>query len=127
MKLFVSKQCLTSLAAVLILLGGAPLLHAGTQDFTLVNDTGLTIYQLYLSPTKSGEWGGDVLGVDVLESGDQTDITFSSQATSKVWDLQIVDEEGESHWWRSLRLNEITKVTLYFENGIATADFEWVE
>lgn len=118
-----SKPLLTSLAAVLILLSGAALMQAGSQDFTLVNHTGLTIQELYISPTKSAEWGGDVLGVSVLESGDQTDITFPPGAGARVWDLMIVDEEGEKITWGSLRLNEISEITLYYRNGTATAGF----
>jgi hypothetical protein len=122
-----SKPFLTSLAALLILLAGSPQLHAGTQDFTLVNNTGLTIYQLYVTPVKTAGWGADLLGGYVLESGYEFNVTFSPDAAAKVWDLKIIDEEGEEIWWRSLRLNEITKVTLYYENGVATADYTWVE
>lgn len=128
MKLFgrvsMSKPFLTSLATVLILLAGAALLHAGSQDFTLVNHTGLTIQELYISPHKSAEWGGDILGVGVLESGNQTNIIFPPGARAMVWDLMIIDEEGEEVTWGSLRLNEISKITLYYKNGEATADFD---
>lgn len=120
----ISKTRLTCLAAALLLLAGATLLQAGTQDFTLVNDTGLTITQLYITPVKAAEWGSDVLGVDVLEDGRQTDITFSPTAMSLVWNLKIVDEEGEPHWWRSLRLNDISKITLHYVNGVATASYD---
>jgi hypothetical protein len=119
-----SKPLLTSLAAFLILLAGATLLHAGTQDFTLVNNTGLIIRELYLSPAKSDDWGADVLGVDVLGDRNQTYITFSPVQTAKSWDLMIVDEDGDEYRWNGLRLNEISRITLSFQNGVATADFE---
>ena len=40
------------------------------QDFALVNKTGLTIDELYISPVNENEWGEDVLGVDLRPRGD---------------------------------------------------------
>ena len=56
-------------------LAAAPV-AAGQQDFTLYNETGVDIYQLYVSPASTDQWEEDVLGVDVLEDGDAVDISF---------------------------------------------------
>jgi hypothetical protein len=42
---------------------------AGTQDFLLVNDTGVEIFYLYVSETNNESWEEDVLGEDVLPYG----------------------------------------------------------
>lgn len=96
----------------------------GKQDFTLHNETGVTISELYVSPTKSNQWEEDILGQDVLMDGESLDISFSSRAKPKFWDIKVVDKEGESIVWERLNLLEISEVTLYFEKGRAWAEFK---
>jgi hypothetical protein len=107
-----------------LLVGPLPA-QAGTQDFTLVNDTGLSIVQLFISPSNTQDWEEDVLGVDVLEDGESADIEFSPQAKAEVWDMMIVDDDGDKVVWKGLRLNEISQVTLHYEKGgTPVADLE---
>ena len=96
----------------------------GKQDFTLVNATGVEIHELYVSPHKSNDWEEDVLGQDTLPDGDSVTIHFSPREKAKLWDLKIVDKEGNSLEWESLNLLEIAKVTLHYKNGKAWADIE---
>lgn len=53
------------LAAMLSLAAVLPA-GAGEQGFTLVNRTGVEIYELYLSPASVDDWQEDVLNVDTL-------------------------------------------------------------
>jgi hypothetical protein len=46
-------------------------------DFTLLNRTGVTIMELYVSPDDVDDWEEDVLGRDVLKHNASVDITFS--------------------------------------------------
>jgi hypothetical protein len=96
----------------------------GKQDFTLVNQTGVEIHELYVSPHSADDWQEDVLGVDTLPSGESVDITFSPKERAKLWDLKVVDGKGNSIEWESLNLLEISKVTLHYKNGKAWADLE---
>jgi hypothetical protein len=96
----------------------------GKQDFTLVNQTGVSINELYVSPHTSNEWEEDILGVDTLANGDSVDITFDRSEKSALWDLKVVDKSGNSITWESLNLLEISKLTLHYKNGKAWADVE---
>lgn len=96
----------------------------GKQDFTLHNETGVTIAELYVSPHSSNAWQEDVLGQDVLLDGETLEIYFAPRTKPKLWDIKVVDKEGESIVWESLNLLEISEVTLYFENGRAWAEFK---
>jgi hypothetical protein len=96
----------------------------GRQDFTLVNDTGVTINELYVSPHSSNEWEEDVLGQDQLADGESVNIHFSRSEKAAKWDLKVTDKEGNSIEWANLNLLEISKVTLHYENGRAWADVE---
>ncbi|HYY58423.1 MAG TPA: hypothetical protein VE842_13905 [Pyrinomonadaceae bacterium] len=96
----------------------------GRQDFTLVNDTGVTINELFVSPHSSNEWEEDVLGQDQLADGESVNIHFSRSEKAAKWDLKVTDKEGNSIEWADLNLLEISKVTLHYENGRAWADVE---
>lgn len=96
----------------------------GKQDFTLHNETGVEINELYVSPHKANDWEEDVLGQDTLPDGESVDITFSPRTKPKLWDIKIVDKAGDSLMWESLNLLEISEVTLYFEKGKAWAELK---
>ncbi|MBM3750125.1 MAG: argininosuccinate lyase [Acidimicrobiia bacterium] len=90
-------------------------------DFTLVNRTGLTIMEVYLSPTSSDEWGEDVMGKDVLANREKVDIVFSSAETECNWDLKVVDEDDDSIEWTKLNLCTASEITLMYEGKKPTA------
>jgi len=95
--------------------------RAADQDFTLHNKTGVEIHELYVSPHSTNEWEEDVLGQDKLADGEELDISFSPKEDSEDWDIKVVDGQGNSITWESLKLTEITDVILYFKDGEATA------
>lgn len=109
--------------AILIALAG-PLARAGDQDFTLVNETGIEIHAVYISPHSSDDWEEDVLGKDTLPDGESVDIAFSRKEKAKVWDLRVEDKDGDSYEWEKLNLLEISKVTLHYKKGKAWADLD---
>lgn len=98
--------------------------RAGDQDFTLVNKTGVEIHNLHVSPHDENSWGEDVLGKDTLGDGESVEIKFSRSETAEHWDLQVVDKSGNSISWSNLNLTKITKITLHYEDGKATAVIE---
>jgi hypothetical protein len=52
------------------------------------------------------------------------DIKFGNRAKAAHWDLKVEDSKGNSITWESLNLLEISKVTLHYKGGKATAEFE---
>jgi len=111
---------------ILLLLAAAPS-FAGDQDFTLINETGLTIDQVYISPTTTTDWEEDILGQDFLKDGEKVHITFSRDTKAREWDLMIVDEDGDKIYWNDLDLIEAETITLYYEKGKPTASIKTVE
>jgi hypothetical protein len=100
---------------------------AGEQDFLLVNDTGLTIDQFYCSAATTDKWEEDILGVDVLPDSESVMIQFSHTEEECIWDFMIVDQDGEKIYWKGIDLCEIGKVTLYYHDGVPTAQLEKAE
>lgn len=96
---------------------------AGTQDFVLVNQTGTTINNLFISETSKDDWEEDVLGEDVLEDGESVQISFSGKQACS-WDLMVKDEDGEGVYWRKINLCEVAKVVLHCDDTKCWATFE---
>ena len=84
---------------------------AGPLDFKLVNNTGVDIYGVYISPSNSDDWGDDVKDVKVLKDGQTLTVTFASQSAA-LWDIMVADEDGTTLEWTEFNLMEISVVTL---------------
>src|SRR4051794_38293953 len=96
-----SMQVRRIVAAPLAMLAlGAMLLvphsaSADQRDFTLVNHTGRTITNAYVSSSNNGNWGGDVLGRDVLPAGRSTGIEFAGGARGQCYyDVRVITRGG---------------------------------
>jgi hypothetical protein len=98
--------------------------EAGAQDFTLVNETGVEIDKVFISPHDKDDWEEDVLGKDTLPTGQSVDIKFHRDETAAEWDLKIEDKQGNPIEWESLNLLKISKVTLHYKDGKGTAEVE---
>jgi hypothetical protein len=102
----------------------APAQAAGAQDFTLINDTGVEIDKVFISPHSSNDWEEDILGQDTLPHGEKVDIKFHRAEKAPLWDLRIEDKQGHSIEWENLNLLEISKLTIDYKDGKATAHAE---
>ncbi|HEX8686612.1 MAG TPA: hypothetical protein VF654_08920, partial [Pyrinomonadaceae bacterium] len=99
---------------------------SGAQDFTLVNETGVEIDKVFISPNDKDDWEEDILGKDTLPSGQSVDIKFHRDETAAQWDLKVEDKQGNAITWENLNLLKISKLTLHYDkaSGKATADAE---
>lgn len=99
---------------------------AGEQDFVLINGTGYTIQEVYVSPTKTQSWEEDVLGRDVLGDGARTTIRFDRAEDTCLWDLKAVYEDGETAEWQAFDLCEVSVVAISYDEdtGRTTAHYE---
>ncbi len=98
---------------------------AGDQDFVIVNDTGVSIFQVMISPTASDNWGEDIMGKDVLIDGDSVEVQFSWDEEAEFWDIKATDEAGDGIVFSGLDLMGISQVTLQLdEEGNPSAIIE---
>ena len=98
--------------------------EGSAQDFTLVNETGVEIDKVFISPKDKDDWEEDILGKDTLPSGQSVDIKFHREETAAEWDLKVEDKQGNSIEWHDLNLLKISKVTLHYKDGKGTAEVE---
>lgn len=110
-----------ALTLVLLVSSLSPMLAQSKLDFTLKNDTGVVIANIYVGPNHSDDWGDDIMGKDVLPNGDSVDITFSRTEKTCNWDLKIVDERDEEIEWTELDLCKASHITLQYKGKKATA------
>jgi hypothetical protein len=95
-------------------------------DFTLVNKTGYGIKEVYIAPSASTDWGGNII-TKPMGNGDVLPITFSPKALAEHWDIRIVwIDEGADVVWKKCKLTEISKFTLYYNRDTdeTSADME---
>ena len=114
------------LAAALI----TGLLHspaaAGTQNFTILNNTGYPIERVYVSASAKDDWEEDVLGRDTLPDGERTKIRFDRDEEACLWDLKVVYEDEESAEWQGINLCKVSVVALSYDRktGETSAETE---
>lgn len=85
-----SSLILTALAAATL---AAPAL-AQDVAYELANDSGLTLMEFYTSPVDEGSWGDDLLGANVLASGEAGTVTLADGSAQCDYDLRFVFEDG---------------------------------
>jgi len=118
------------LLAATILIAGlatAALAQEAKQNFTLVNRTGYLLGELYVSPSKAGDWQEDILGDGTLEEGKSKNIKFSRSNRTCIWDLKVVyEDDNSSAVWHDIDLCKIEKITLKYNRSteVTTALFD---
>jgi hypothetical protein len=114
------RQLLPSLAAISLSLASLPAL-AGDADFTLVNGTGYSIREVYISPANRNAWGRDRLGDSQLDNGRSKLFVFSDSANC-VQDIKVVfdlDSDAEVTW-EDIDLCQVNKLTLRYNRATKT-------
>ena len=101
--------------------------NAGVQDFTLVNETGVTIHGFYCSTVNTNKWEEDILCQDVLENGQSVEVKFHAAEDECKWDLMVHDSDGNQLMWEDIDLCNISKITLKWDGSKGTAELTPVE
>lgn len=98
---------------------------AADLDFTLSNETNRSFEGVYLSASNDADWDGNLLAKGrVLKAGGKIDVRFDRNADSPTWDLRVVDDEGLSVTFHTVKLEGAQKLTLKTVNGKITAEVE---
>ena len=100
---------------------------ANDADFTLKNKTGYQIDEVYVSPTSSNNWGGDVMGRDALADGEQVKIVFPHGSGACVFDLKVkYHDDGSTAEWDKINLCNTDVVSIFWDakNQVSRATFD---
>lgn len=74
---------------------GATSSYAEDLDFMLKNSSSYVVTEFYASPSDVNSWEDDILGADVLGSGEAFNITIADGRTQCEYDLRIVFDDGD--------------------------------
>jgi hypothetical protein len=94
---------LGSLLAVVAMVGlvavGTRTVRADPRDFTLINNSESIITHLYVQPSgPDEEWGDDILGVSVLEPGQEVLVYFERFTEGNcLYDLKVTLEDSSEY------------------------------
>jgi hypothetical protein len=84
----------TVLAGVLFALTAVAPAYAEDLVFTLNNKSSGAVNELYVSPLDANTWEEDILGKDVLDSGQTATITIHDANGQCQWDVRIVYDDA---------------------------------
>jgi hypothetical protein len=90
---------------------------------SIVNNTGFTVYYVYISQTASTDWGADTLGSDVLSNGNSTNVRlpYALNVVNR-YDIKLVDSDGDSYikWNVPVTANAI--ITFTFSDYVSSGN-----
>jgi len=87
-----------------------PLPQGPNPNFRLVNRSGRTITEVYVSPSRDRNWGPDRLGRGVLGAGQSMIVTLPRDGTC-VFDVRVVYDNGTATERRQVNTCDITEMT----------------
>lgn len=93
------------LLSTLLLLFVTKLSLAADYYVDITNNTGYTIYFIYVSPSKTDSWEEDVLGDEVLLNGNSIRINLNGYS-SPIFDIRLVDEDGDSYTFYKINVSK---------------------
>lgn len=65
-----------------------------TSTFKVINNTGVDIYSLFITPSIQEDWSENILDNVVLTNNTYVDVDFIFTADALVWDIQIMDKDN---------------------------------
>ena len=88
-------------------------ISGSTNDFSVTNKLGDSIKELYVSQSGSSEWGENLLGNILLESGVKLDVSFTgAQLPSSIFDIAVVMNDGKEHHFTNIDVSVSKMVEL---------------
>lgn len=99
-----------------------------TLPVTVVNNTGIDIWEFYASVVDTDDWEEDILTDDILFAGESFVIDFTFPSDQVIWDFAMVDGEGNMIAFYEMDFSDCSlngaTLTLEYdgENGYATLE-----
>lgn len=91
------------------------------QDFTLANQTGYELKEVYVSPFNADDWQDDVLGTGTLGDSSSVEIKFHRATKTCKWDLKVVyTVDSSSAVWHNIDLCSVEKITIRYNKSSDT-------
>ena len=108
-------------AALAVMIGPAGLALAADRDVTLVNRTGVTLDQVFVSVAGANAWDDNVLDEDeLLENDDIAELPFDKAAHGCLYDLKVVTMDGGGAAWHGVNFCEGGRIAIFWDRAAGT-------
>ena len=106
------RVLLTAVAAFAMVLVLAQSAFADPRDFELRNSSAVDIAFVYVSPSDMSAWGDDIMGTDVLPSGQSVNVSFRAfDGNTCSYDIKVVGTSGQEGYLYKVDLCSVSNVT----------------
>lgn len=107
------KKTLIILAALILLALNQSVNAQSNQDFSMTNNTGMTLVDVFISPNNSDDWGSDVIPKDMILDGETFNFTFTGVDPDHCsWDILFTADDGNKYYMKGVDLCSLTSITL---------------
>ena len=116
-----TKTFRRSVVAVLALAGAAafapPAAEAGNRDFSLANRLPWTTISVFVRPTGTTGWSGDLLGSEVLPSGRDAFLRLGNGAAC-VFDIKLGLPDRTEAVFNGVNLCTLTSMSVFWDGAV---------
>jgi hypothetical protein len=83
---------------------------ADIQDFVVRNNSGVSVFYVYVSPDYTTEWEEDVLGSNTIPAYSEGGISMSGFGDHCMFDVKVEDENGYAREYYGVDLCRVTYI-----------------
>ena len=84
-----------------------------TYTYDVVNNTGFTLVDIFVTPAESDHWGKDILPNDLFEAGSTIKVTIPPDyGTTCLFDMKITDAAGGHITFTNIDICKIIKLQI---------------
>lgn len=95
--------------------------NAQALTYDVVNNTGFTLVDIYVTPAESSNWGNDILPNSLFENGATVTVTIPADyGTTCMFDMKITDEAGNYVTFSGIDACKLVKLQI---NGDGTYQY----
>ena len=92
-----------------------------TYSYDVVNHTGFTLVDVFVTPAETDHWGKDILPNDLFENGSSIKVTIPPDyGTTCMFDMKITDAAGGHITFKNIDICKIVKLQI---NGDGTFEY----
>lgn len=83
------------------------------QDFSMTNNTGMILVDVFISPSSAANWGPDVIPKDMILDGETFNFHFTGVDPEHCsWDIMFTADDGVKYYMNGVDLCSLTSITL---------------
>jgi len=95
---------------------------SGALSYDVINNTGVTLVDVFVSPAETDHWGNDILPNNLFENGSTIKVTIPPDyGTTCMFDMKITDAAGGHITFTNIDICKLIKLKIN-----ADATFEYV-